>query len=275
MRPIVNKNLRRAANLDALNAANATIGSDRELTWQQFLAQHPQESSELRTGLWAVGCMKCWFSEAELQQGEGHIEHYRPKGRVAGVVHEGYRWRTFDWRNLRLAHPTVNLRRTDFLTKRKMGKSTYFPLRDPARRANNAAAEINEDPLLLDPTVPSDTVLLVFDEPSGTPRPRYSSEDNEWLHRRAAESIEYYHLNEGTWNANRADLMAAVRVLCDQLEQIATTIPRDYAAYQIKIDEILSKLSSFSEFSSACLQVVRDRGLLEEVFPGLRTNEWN
>lgn len=269
MTPIDNKHLRRAAKLDTLNAVSSAVGSTEEISWEQFLAQYQDEASALRTGLWAVGCMKCWFSEAILQQGEGHIEHYRPKGRLSGAKHDGYKWRTFDWRNLRLAHPTVNFRRTDFLTKRKMGKGSYFPLRDPARRANNAAEEINEEPVLLDPVVPSDTLLIAFDEPSGAPRPGFNEEEEEWLHRRAAASIDYYHLDEGTWNAKRADLMSTVKVLCNQLEELAVENQRDETAYNQKIDEIVAYLSPFAEFSSACRQVVCERGLLERFVPRL------
>jgi hypothetical protein len=269
LRPVNNNQLLRAANLDALNAANAAIGTAAQITWERFLEEHKQEATALRTGLWAIGCMKCWFSEAFLQQGEGHIEHYRPKGRLSGVRHLGYKWRTFDWSNLRFAHQTVNFRRTDFLAQRLMGKGSYFPIRDPARRANRASEEINEEPVLLDPVIPSDTLLIAFDEASGAPRPRFSKEQNDWLHRRASESIDYYHLNEGTWNYKRADKMASVRVLCDQLEQLAAAAPRDEENYNKKIDEILGYIGPFAEFSSACLQVVREKGLLEQVFPGL------
>ena len=213
--------------------------------------------------------MKCWFSEAILQQGEGHIEHYRPKGRIAGSKHNGYKWRTFDWNNLRLAHPTVNFRRTDYLTKRKMGKGSYFPLRDEARRAPNAAEEANEDPTLLDPIVASDTLLICFDEASGAPKPRFSKEANDWLHQRADESIDYYHIDEGTWNARRADLMATVRALCKQLEDIVEKKPVNEIDYNSKIDEIVAYINPFAEFSSACLQVVRERGLLERFATGL------
>ena len=48
-------------------------------------------------------------------------------------------------------------------------KGSYFPLRDPARRANNRAEEANEDPILLDPVVPVDTRLLCFAQESGAP----------------------------------------------------------------------------------------------------------
>jgi hypothetical protein len=150
-----------------------------------------------------------------------------------------------------------------------MGKGSYFPLRDPACRANSASEEKNEEPVLLDPVIASDTLLIYFDEPSGTPRARFKKEDVEWLYQRAADSIEYYHLNEGTWNAKRADLMAAVRVLCKQLESLAIAKPRDEVAYNNKIDEIVAHISPFAEFSSACLQIVREKGLLEHFVPGL------
>jgi len=269
MRQIDNQHLRRVASLDAINASNVAISTVAEAELAQFIEGHREEWSALRAGLWTIGCMKCWYSEATLQEGEGHVEHFRPKGRLSGAAHNGYWWRAFDWQNLRLAHPTVNLRREDYLTKRKMGKGSYFPLRDPATRANKADREINEEPVLLDPIIFSDTQLIYFDEPSGAPRPRFKKEEDEWLHRRAAESIEYYHLNEGTWNAERADLMAAVKVLCKQLEDLTESQPLDKAAYREKIDEIVSYIGPFAKFSTACRQIVIENGLLDHFATGL------
>lgn len=269
MRAIDHKHVRRAAQLDALNAASVGVGTANEITWDEYLRCHADEASQLRTGLWTVGYMKCWFSEASLQQGEGHIEHFRPKGKLAGASHNGYKWRAFDWRNLRYAHGTVNLRRTDYLTRRKMGKGSYFPLQNPATRAVDASGENTEIPVLLDPVIPSDTMLLCFDEASGAPKARFEKDQNEWLNRRAIESIDYYHLNEGSWNAKRADLMSEVRKLCEQLLTLSTAHPIDEEAYNRKIDEIVPYLSPFAEFSSACLQVVQGLGMLEHFAPGL------
>ncbi|MBV6499253.1 MAG: hypothetical protein CJBNEKGG_01705 [Prosthecobacter sp.] len=269
MRPIDNTQLRRAVDLKPLAAAGAAIGGANEVDWDTFLRKNADYSRALRTGLWALGYMKCWFSEAILQQGEGQIEHFRPKKRLTGAKHDGYPWKTFDWRNLRLAHSTVNIRRTDYLTGKKAGKGSYFPLQDASKRANNAAEEANETPVLLDPTVPADTRLLCFDEASGAPCPRYKKDDNEWLHDRAEQSIDYYHLDEGTWNTQRADLMAEVREHCNQLEELAFATPRDDVAYNQKIDDIVAYIGPFAPFSSACLQVVREKGLLEHIVPGL------
>ncbi len=269
MRPIDHQHLRRAVNLDQLNVSNATIVGVADDDRKAFITEHEAECSAIRGALWAVGNMKCWYSEASLQQGEGHVEHYRPKKRLSGAGHTGYWWRAFDWTNLRLAHPTVNLRKTDYLTGKRVGKGSYFPLRHEASRAQNRSEEANEEPVLLDPVVPADTRLICFSEESGAPRPRCRKDQDEWCHRRAEESIDYYHLDEGTWNARRADLMAVVRKLCEQLETIAAQNPRDQVAYNQKIDEIVAYISPFAEFSMACLQVVRERGLLEHIVPGL------
>jgi len=269
MRWIDNQQLRRFANLATLQASNAAIAGDAEANRGQFIDDHQAECSEMRDALWAVGCAKCWYSEASLQQPEGQVEHYRPKKRISGAGHHGYWWRAFDWTNLRLAHPTVNRRKTDYLTGRRVGKGSYFPLRHEARRAKNAAEEANEEPILLDPVVPADTLLVCFAEESGSPRPSYAKEKNEWLYQRAEESIDYYHLDEATWNAKRADLMAEVKKLCEQLEAIAVKEPRDDTAYNLKLNEIVAYIGPFAEFSSACLQIVCEKGLLERFVPGL------
>lgn len=269
MRPIDQQHLRRVVDLTQLNASNAAIGAVLEGDRKTFIDMHEAECSALRGPLWAVGHMKCWYSEAILQEPEGQVEHYRPKKRLSGAGHNGYWWRAFDWTNLRLAHPTVNRRKTDHLTGKRVGKGSYFPLRHEIHRANNRAEDANEEPVLLDPVIPADTLLICFAEESGAPRPRYTKEKNEWFNRRAEQSIEYYHLDEGTWNARRADLMAEVKKLCEQLETLAVQYPRDDAAYNQHIDGIVTYISPFAEFSAACLQVVRDKGLLEHFAPGL------
>jgi hypothetical protein len=63
--------------------------------------------------------------------------------------------------------------------------------------------------------------------------------------------------------------MAEVRELCNQLEHLAVAIPRDEVAYNAKIDEIVAYINPFAAFSSTCLQVIRDKGLLEHLAPGL------
>ena len=63
--------------------------------------------------------------------------------------------------------------------------------------------------------------------------------------------------------------MAEVNKLCEQLETLALHEPRDDAAYNQKIDDLVAYISPFAEFSSACLQVVCEKGLWEHLVPGL------
>ena len=233
----------------------------------KFLDDHNDACAAVRNALWALGACKCWYSEAQLQEQQGHVEHYRPRRRLHGTGHGGYWWRAFDWSNLRLAHPTVNLRVTDYLTGKKTGKGSYFPLADEGNRAADEAHEGLECPLLLDPTAAADCKLLCFDTSSGRPVPRYSPTVDELRHQRAAASIDYYHLDEATWNKNRKDLMDDVAVLCDRILDAAARGAPAREEFEQRIDELLGYLDSFAEFSSAAHQVAREKGVLEHVYP--------
>lgn len=267
MRYINNSHLPRLANLHDIDAANGEIGGLDEEARNNYIDDHYELWSALKPALWALGSCKCWYSEAVIQEQEGQVEHFRPKKRLWGAQHKGYWWRAFDWTNLRLAHPTVNLRVTDYLTKEKAGKGAYFPLRDPEQRATTEADEGNEVPVLLDPANPEDCKLLCFDSNNGKPVPRYSPEEDEWRHERAARSIEYYHLDEGTWNYKRKDLMDEIGVLCDVIIDCSSTGPHDQERLDVLIGELSVYLEPLSEFTSAAWQVVREKGIIEQVIP--------
>lgn len=122
MKYINNRHLRRFANLTEIEAAKEELILLQEGDRGEYINNNEAKWAALRTSLWTLGCAKCWYSEATLQQQEGHVEHFRPKKRLSGVRHSGYWWRAFDWTNLRLAHPTVNRRITDYLSGKKAGK---------------------------------------------------------------------------------------------------------------------------------------------------------
>ncbi|MHC4123235.1 MAG: hypothetical protein ACYSSI_06645 [Planctomycetota bacterium] len=263
MRQVPYRQLRRFTNLQELEITKQAILACTEGERSQFINDNASKCSNLRRALWALGNAKCWYSEASLQDCEGHVEHFRPKKGVAGEDHGGYWWLVFDWTNLRLAHPTVNRRKTDYLTREKRGKGIYFPLKSGTYRANLPGEESQEEPVLLDPVIFSDTLLICFSE-SGSPLPSYKKEDDEWKWQRAQSSIEYYHLDEGTWNARRQDQMDETSQLCSKIEETEKDTPE----YDQALNDLMDLIGHSSEFSSACLQVVRERGLLESITPG-------
>lgn len=262
MRPINIRQLRREADLTIIDNARATLAALSETERGGFIDANGDAWSYLRPALWRIGYLKCWYSEAILQAGEGQVEHFRPKKRLWGARHSGYWWRAFDWENLRLAHVTVNIRREDYITGEMAGKGCYFPLCNNAQRANNLLDEQNEEPLLLDPIKPNDCKLLCFDTDTGKPLPRFLAEEDELKFRRAKASIDFYHLDEGTWNYRRKDLMDDVSVLCDLI--LDAKVVGDLEKEDRLMNElIIDYIDPRAEFSSAVMQVVREKGLLE------------
>lgn len=271
MRFINQNHLPRLVNLTAINALNTGIADATVTDKGQYTDDHDGEWSYLREPLWTLACGKCWYSEAVIQRDEGHIEHFRPKKRLSGASHAGYWWRAFDWTNFRLAHPTVNRRITDYLTGQKAGKGSYFPLRDGDQRATTLAEEAGEHPVLLDPTSAEDCRLICFETSSGKPIPRYKEEQDSWLYQRAKDSIDFFHLDEGTWNFKRKDLIDEVVKLCEELEGVCTTSPLDQAKYDKLMADLIQYLDPFAEFTAAVLAVLRERGLLEHLAPNQPT----
>ncbi|MEP5231031.1 MAG: hypothetical protein ABJQ78_06290 [Alloalcanivorax sp.] len=259
MRHINNRHLPRY--IDTTRADNAKAQCDLlpEGERSQFIDDSANCWSYLRPALWQLGGLKCWYSEAQLQEQEGQVEHFRPKKRLHGATHPGYWWRAFDWTNMRLSHPSCNFRRKDYLSGETTGKGSYFPLRDENARATSSVEESAEQPILLDPTIPSDCMLLSFDSSNGRPIPSYSEEADAWKHQRAVNSISLYHLDEGTWNYRRKDLMDEVRILCEKiLDAEEGSIESDSL-----MNELLVYFDHHSEFTSASKQVAKEKGLLQ------------
>jgi uncharacterized protein (TIGR02646 family) len=101
---------------------------------------------ELKTTLLDMSHQKCWYTEADDCVSDWHVDHFRPK--------DHYQWLAFDWKNYRIAGAKPNRK-----------KSIHFPLHDQSTRASFEAPDISpEHPRLLDPTVPDDIELILFDE---------------------------------------------------------------------------------------------------------------
>lgn len=110
---------------------------------------------------------KCWYSEAREAVSRYQVDHFRPHGRskqAAKQYSEGYSWLAFDIDNFRLAGVLCNTVNQEF-SEDSVGKGDWFPLVDPACRANLQDRDTRkETPVLLDPTDPDDPYKLWFDE---------------------------------------------------------------------------------------------------------------
>ena len=66
---------------------------------------------------------KCWYTESENPGTDDDIDHYRPKGQLAGGRgHTGYWWEALNWQNFRLSCHRANRPRKNPETGDTQGK---------------------------------------------------------------------------------------------------------------------------------------------------------
>ncbi|MCZ8216019.1 MAG: hypothetical protein O9262_07265, partial [Cyclobacteriaceae bacterium] len=162
---------------------------------------------------------KCWYTEADSNIADLHIDHFRPKKRVSllrnlyrynearkSACKKGYWWLCYKVSNYRLAGPKPNNR-----------KRNYFPLRsDSPIGVNGTPSWTQEIPMLLDPCVKTDVSLLSFSgitpEPSNPDR---TSIDNI----RAAISIKVYDLDSDKLRKAKSGIYAKLKLIVSSAEQ--------------------------------------------------------
>ncbi|MDZ7320975.1 AAA family ATPase [Kosakonia sacchari] len=121
------------------------------------------KSKEVKSALYDLFQGKCAWCESRISATSADICHYRPKAGVAeSRNHPGYWWLVNEWGNLLLSCADCNRpRRHDDVIA---GKANRFPLEDENQRALSPGHEINERPLLLDPTVDNPDDWFVYDQ---------------------------------------------------------------------------------------------------------------
>lgn len=263
MRFINIEQLTRTTDFEALeNACNEIMQLKTEKERKKYIDNNSALWTAVRDRYWMLGNMKCWYSEDIIQEGEGEIEHYRPKGKVCKSKHGGYWWKAFDWHNYRLVHRTCNIRREDYVSKKKAGKGAYFPLKDEKVRATNEGEIGNEEPVLLDPIKPADVRLLCFNLLTGKPEVSPVCGGDVWSKRRVYETIGYYHLDEGTWNKQRKDISKAVDVICKGI--IAARQKNDLNQENNLVTDLKTNYTDeHLPFVTVALQTLRENGLLD------------
>lgn len=272
----------RRININELKDEYDRIHGDGAFTnWKKEAKAHLEEIEKLtpknrskywsKNGTWTqlYGAMsnlsggKCWYTESKENASEWNIDHFRPKAKSldeAGktILKEGYWWRSYDWKNFRLAGTLANLLRKDRedASDEVFGKGNYFPLQDVKSVAKPKDMICNcELPLLLDPTKAADVTLISFDE-DGSAYESFSKEDHELKYTRAALSIKYYGLKHKVLKRGRATVWQT----CDEIVDEAQNNIMLNKGNEIQIDSIIEncfdKLALLSERKSPHSRVV-------------------
>ncbi len=258
---------------DALDEARKHLKTLTPEQRSDYIDKNGDRWTALRGEFWRFGDHKCWYSEAPINEQCGQIEHFRPKKRLHGLEkgsqHTGYWWLAFDWENYRLSSQVCNIRVTDYLSGKKVGKGSYFPLRDEAKRAASEGEEKLEDNVLLDPCDNRDVRLISFSTECGKPLPTIEqvpggvelTDDEKWKRYRAEQTIDYFHLDEGSWNTDRKDLMDEVAVLCNKIINEEKNVGKSPEYYDL-IDELNAYFEKHEPFTSAVRQVLKEKNLV-------------
>lgn len=242
----------RAAGEDPAAARKAAITAGLKITVRVRIWQ------ELNNRLSLLTNGKCWYSESRNPTADKNVDHFRPKNSVnEDPNHEGYWWLAFKWKNYRYASVWCNQRRIDKVNNSKGGKGDHFPL---CRESYRAQLEIDnyelEEPKLLDPTDPEDWKLLTFRE-DGHPIP--IKQPGTLEHKRAATSIEMYHLHGNELVRDRRVLAGEIRRLVQVMERLQLQIS-DRAilgVYKEQQKNLLRKIRQDAEYSAAALAYAR------------------
>jgi uncharacterized protein (TIGR02646 family) len=200
---------------------------------------------------------KCWYSESLNPTADKNVDHFRPKNRVAeDPTHEGYWWLAFASSNYRYSSQWCNQRRVDDESGTSGGKWDHFPLCSEYRARLEGDDIQLEIPELLDPVDPDDWKLLTF-RPDGHPIPAMQEGTIEY--RRAAKSIDVYHLHCRELVEDRRTVASTIQRLVQDLEQLRPNIQDLHmrALYKRRQVDLLRVVSAEAEYSAAALAYAR------------------
>lgn len=201
---------------------------------------------------------KCWYSELRVTGAAGDIDHFRPKNKVAKEDapegHDGYWWLGILLNNFRFCCQLSNRRIEDEETGEIQGKGTRFPLFDRNTRAREGTDPLDrERPLLLDPTVKSDTELLWFNQ-DGSISSRNPDKDS-LDYRRVEASRLCYHLDDVNIRTRRGTVCAEVKRIAETLEELENGVAGGNGDARRKLIErkikLLEMTREYAEFSAA------------------------
>lgn len=229
---------------------------------KKIIKENSSHWSKIKRHLADISKNKCWYSEKKLTQTEMEIEHFRPKSRVQGITHDGYWWLAFDFRNYRLSSPTCNKKmRNSFNEELDVaGKGFEFPILNEATRVSDPNIHLSdttfqlgeESPLLLDPIVNEDAMLLGFNYSDGKIVIADELYSSDVCKKRCKISIDTYNLNSSSLRPERFKIVRDLEGMIAELKDLLMESMTDENKQKVrrKVGCIGQKLTDDSEFSS-------------------------
>jgi uncharacterized protein (TIGR02646 family) len=205
---------------------------------------------------------KCYYCEMKDLRSDGAVDHYRPKSK--------YIWAAYRLDNFRFSCTFCNSRRSDPQTGEVRGKGDVFPLFEGSSIAMCIEDICNEFPILLDPCKAGDPGAIDF-RGDGIALPR-SNEDTDPQWRRAAESIEAYHLNHSELVEARRCIAIEIQEKVGELERALLRRQHGDVGASETCDAAVRDLArrlqpsaELSVFSKRVLQAYRSKSFIDDI----------
>jgi uncharacterized protein (TIGR02646 family) len=231
-----------------------------------FPGSHWRGADVLGALYWMQGRICAYCGDEIKEYVEGRVEHFRPKGAIAGVGSQGYWWLAYEFGNYFLSCDTCNSPAI---------KGSKFPLRTtdcPRITYNNRHDLPNERRLLPDPAVDAvDDWLLVDGTGFIKPRPHLPKDERE----RLEKAVNFFKLNERIELVReRVNLYDKMLDLLDQqrptdvAKRALATCPHGIVAHGLLVDRAQAALPQPEARFEANLQ-----RMVDEFVSGLRILE--
>jgi hypothetical protein len=221
-----------------------------------YIEKNSSAWTAVREYLLAMSNGKCWYSEAKDSVARYQVDHFRPHGRAkqaAKIFADGYSWLAFDLDNFRLSGMLCNTANREY-SEETVGKSDWFPLADPSRRATLVARDTaGETPLLLDPVEPEDLCKLWFnDDGSILPDPDLE----EGAKSNVNLAIQYLGLQQSQLNAQRRSAWRNCNRTIKRYKRIDKIAKGDRTQLEVDMlkearEELVAMSKASSEFAAA------------------------
>ncbi|MBE0586578.1 MAG: hypothetical protein IH617_00870 [Hydrogenophaga sp.] len=258
---------------DALIAAAQALDAiaDQDAR-KQYIKDNGDKWAAVREYLNGMSHNKCWYSEAKERVSRYQVDHYRPHGRAKQALRtfaEGYSWLAFDLDNFRLAGVLCNTANKEHSTD-TVGKSDWFPLADPTKRACLTARDCSiESPLLLDPVDPDDPCKLIFNDDGSVRADPNLPED---VQADVSLAIGYLGLSQGMLNGARKGTWRRCARAIIQYNRIAKKRKGDRtqeeAAMLVELrEELVGMSKASSEFAAVARCCLRAHKLDQFIIP--------
>lgn len=251
---------------DNLEAAALALDAITDIDERKaFIAQNTDKWAAVRAYLCEMSNGKCWYSEAREKVSRYQVDHFRPHGRAKQApknYSEGYSWLAFELDNFRLAGMLCNTANREY-AEGTTGKSDWFPLADPTKRACLASPDHSkETPVLLDPTDPDDPCKLAFSDDGNVAA---DSDLAPEVREHVELSITYLGLRQSQLNGARRTTWRRCLKKIKQYSRIAKKKKGERTADESQLllefrEELLGMSRASSEFAAvarSCLKANR------------------